>query len=79
MFIESTSSLVFVWNRLARDTPPAAWPGAASDEAELHHQKTAGEMDERLARCRRASGGAHPAGVGASASPRTEIVSAAVR
>ncbi|WP_128843765.1 hypothetical protein [Burkholderia catarinensis] len=39
MFIESTSSLVIVWNRLACDMPPAARPGAASDEAELHLRK----------------------------------------
>ncbi|WP_205171079.1 hypothetical protein, partial [Burkholderia sp. LMG 13014] len=67
--------VLIVWNRTARDMPPAARPGAASDETERHLRKrrargpgvTAG-VDARRA-TRRA--------VGATASPRPKSVSAA--
>ncbi|WP_129515692.1 MULTISPECIES: hypothetical protein [Burkholderia] len=77
MFISTSFLFVIVVNRPARDMPPAAWPGAASDEAELHLRKrratcpgvTAGVDARHAAR--------NPASVGAIASPRPESVSAA--
>jgi hypothetical protein len=63
---------VIVWNRPARDMPPAARPGAASDETELHLRK-------RRARCPGVTAGVdarhashNPASVRATASPRPE-------